>query len=78
MPDSDLAGSLAPPGVQSDPRFLHRKGMMAWISQGLEKVVPQPELRSRESPAAEQVRPGFTDDVMDYVFRAENREPDIT
>ncbi|XP_027871730.1 cyclic nucleotide-gated cation channel beta-3 isoform X2 [Xiphophorus couchianus] len=30
------------------------KGMMAWISQGLEKVVPQPELRSRESPAAEQ------------------------
>ncbi|XP_035991687.1 cyclic nucleotide-gated cation channel beta-3 isoform X2 [Fundulus heteroclitus] len=30
------------------------KGMMAWISQGLEKVVPQPDLKSKESTAAEQ------------------------
>lgn len=32
---------------------------MAWISQGLEKVVPQPELKSKEPTAAEQpqVRP---------------------
>ncbi|XP_039469797.1 cyclic nucleotide-gated cation channel beta-1-like isoform X2 [Oreochromis aureus] len=28
--------------------------MIAWISQGLEKVVPQPELKSKEPPAAEQ------------------------
>ncbi|XP_070411166.1 cyclic nucleotide-gated channel beta-3 isoform X3 [Nothobranchius furzeri] len=31
-----------------------RKGMVAWISQGLEKVVPQPELKSKESPAVAQ------------------------
>lgn len=27
---------------------------MAWISQGLEKVVPQPELKGKELTAAEQ------------------------
>ncbi|XP_030574881.1 cyclic nucleotide-gated cation channel beta-1 isoform X4 [Archocentrus centrarchus] len=31
-----------------------RKGMIAWISQGLEKVVPQPELKSKDPPLAEQ------------------------
>ncbi|KAM4744836.1 cyclic nucleotide-gated channel beta-1 isoform 2-T2 [Anableps anableps] len=30
------------------------KGMMAWISQGLEKVVPQPDLKSKEFTAAER------------------------
>ncbi|XP_051800868.1 cyclic nucleotide-gated cation channel beta-3 [Acanthochromis polyacanthus] len=30
------------------------KGMIAWISQGLEKVVPQPDLKAKETPAAEQ------------------------
>lgn len=30
------------------------KGMMAWIAQGLEKVVPQPDLKSKESAPAEQ------------------------
>lgn len=29
------------------------KGMIAWISQGLEKVVPQPDLKPKETPAAE-------------------------
>lgn len=28
--------------------FLHRKGMIAWITEGLEKVVPQPDLKSKE------------------------------
>ncbi len=28
--------------------------MIAWIAQGLEKVVPQPELNRKESPPAEQ------------------------
>ncbi|XP_060908933.1 cyclic nucleotide-gated cation channel beta-3 [Labrus mixtus] len=27
-----------------------KKGMIAWITQGLEKVVPQPELKSKEPP----------------------------
>ncbi|XP_041636730.1 cyclic nucleotide-gated cation channel beta-1-like [Cheilinus undulatus] len=31
-----------------------RKGMIAWIAQGLEKVVPQPDLKSKEPPPAEQ------------------------
>ncbi|XP_030269122.1 cyclic nucleotide-gated cation channel beta-1-like [Sparus aurata] len=30
------------------------KGMIAWIAQGLEKVVPKPELKSKESAEAEQ------------------------
>ncbi|KAM9860603.1 cyclic nucleotide-gated channel beta-1 [Aulostomus maculatus] len=30
-----------------------RKGVMAWISQGLEKVVPQPDLKSKE-PSSEE------------------------
>ncbi|XP_070824791.1 cyclic nucleotide-gated channel beta-3 [Chaetodon trifascialis] len=29
------------------------KGMIAWIAQGLEKVVPQPELKGKDSPPAE-------------------------
>ncbi|CAJ1049897.1 Cyclic nucleotide-gated cation channel beta-1 [Xyrichtys novacula] len=29
---------------------LLRKGMIAWIAQGLEKVVPHPELKSKEPP----------------------------
>ncbi|XP_072320739.1 cyclic nucleotide-gated channel beta-1 [Eucyclogobius newberryi] len=35
------------------------KGMIAWISQGLEKVVPHPELKNKESPPEKppQVRP---------------------
>lgn len=36
------------------------KGMIAWISQGLEKVVPHPELKNKESPPPEKpvdVRP---------------------
>ncbi|XP_034385719.1 cyclic nucleotide-gated cation channel beta-1 [Cyclopterus lumpus] len=32
----------------------HRKGMMAWIAQGLEKVVPQPDINRKETPAAQQ------------------------
>ncbi|XP_034535777.1 cyclic nucleotide-gated cation channel beta-1-like [Notolabrus celidotus] len=31
-----------------------RKGMIAWIAQGLEKVVPQPDLKGKEPPPAEQ------------------------
>lgn len=27
--------------------------MIAWIAEGLEKVVPQPDLKSKESPPAE-------------------------
>ncbi|XP_044214190.1 cyclic nucleotide-gated cation channel beta-3 isoform X1 [Thunnus albacares] len=30
------------------------KGMIAWIAQGLEKVVPQPDLKNKEPPSAEQ------------------------
>ncbi|KAF0042673.1 hypothetical protein F2P81_004010 [Scophthalmus maximus] len=32
----------------------NRKGMLAWIAQGLEKVVPQPDLKVKESAAAER------------------------
>lgn len=38
-----------------DVCFLHRTGMIAWISQGLEKVVPQLELKSKDSAAEQQV-----------------------
>lgn len=31
----------------------NRKGMIAWIAQGLEKVVPQPDLKNKESIPAE-------------------------
>ncbi|KAM7405605.1 hypothetical protein PAMP_000040 [Pampus punctatissimus] len=30
------------------------KGMIAWLAQGLEKVVPQPDVKSKEQPEAEQ------------------------
>ncbi|XP_032417547.1 cyclic nucleotide-gated cation channel beta-3 isoform X4 [Xiphophorus hellerii] len=51
-PEAAPPPAVAPPTAPEEAAA--RKGMMAWISQGLEKVVPQPELRSRESPAAEQ------------------------
>ncbi|XP_053187848.1 cyclic nucleotide-gated cation channel beta-3 [Scomber japonicus] len=47
------------PGVRgqrsrTDPGSEVSKGMMAWLAQGLEKVVPQPELKPKEPTAAEQ------------------------
>lgn len=38
----------------------YSKGMIAWLTQGLEKVVPHPELKNKDSPPAEppaEVRP---------------------
>ncbi|XP_032417546.1 cyclic nucleotide-gated cation channel beta-3 isoform X3 [Xiphophorus hellerii] len=56
-PEAAPPPAVAPPTAPEEAAASKpddEKGMMAWISQGLEKVVPQPELRSRESPAAEQ------------------------
>lgn len=47
LPDKDI-------GSFSCSVSCHRKGVIAWIAQGLEKVVPQPDVKSRESPPAEQ------------------------
>lgn len=47
--------------------YYHRKGMIAWIAQGLEKVVPQPELTKKETPTVEQpaeVHQLFLQDVL--------------
>lgn len=39
--------------------------MIAWIAQGLEKVVPQPDLKVKESPAAaEQVHQRHLQEVL--------------
>ncbi|XP_035017289.2 cyclic nucleotide-gated cation channel beta-3 isoform X2 [Hippoglossus stenolepis] len=45
--------STTPPATEENPTA--RKGMLAWFAQGLEKVVPQPDLKNKDSevhPAA--------------------------
>ncbi|KAK7912862.1 hypothetical protein WMY93_013073 [Mugilogobius chulae] len=57
MPQPVNANNSANKQEESPPTS---KGMIAWISQGLEKVVPHPELKNKESPPAEkpvEVRP---------------------
>ncbi|XP_042077504.1 cyclic nucleotide-gated cation channel beta-1-like isoform X3 [Haplochromis burtoni] len=53
-PKMSRANSTAKEEVEPASKPEDDKGMIAWISQGLEKVVPQPELKSKEPPTAEQ------------------------
>ncbi|XP_053270533.1 cyclic nucleotide-gated cation channel beta-3 [Pleuronectes platessa] len=39
--------STTPPATEENPTA--RKGMLAWFAQGLEKVVPQPDLKNKDS-----------------------------
>lgn len=41
--------------MSNDAVLHHRKGMVAWIAKGLDKVVPQPDVKGKDSaeqPAA--------------------------
>ncbi|CAB1448810.1 unnamed protein product [Pleuronectes platessa] len=44
--------STTPPATEENPTA--RKGMLAWFAQGLEKVVPQPDLKNKDSAEVHQ------------------------
>ncbi|KAM9765889.1 cyclic nucleotide-gated channel beta-1 isoform 2-T2 [Menidia menidia] len=66
------SGSKEEAAPSSKPE--EEKGMIAWISQGLEKVVPQPDLKSREAEAAEG-RPTAAPPDSDVTAKEAESEP---
>ncbi|AWP01028.1 putative cyclic nucleotide-gated cation channel beta-1-like [Scophthalmus maximus] len=54
LPQPAVSLSRATSSCSTEENATGRKGMLAWIAQGLEKVVPQPDLKVKESAAAER------------------------
>ncbi|GLD74648.1 cyclic nucleotide-gated cation channel beta-1, partial [Lates japonicus] len=55
------------------------KGMIAWIAQGLEKVVPQPDLKNKESTPAElPAEPAASSAPVSQAAAAPAAEPPVT
>ncbi|XP_047187414.1 cyclic nucleotide-gated cation channel beta-3 isoform X2 [Scophthalmus maximus] len=59
LPQPAVSLSRATSSCSTEENATGRKGMLAWIAQGLEKVVPQPDLKVKESAAAERPAEGI-------------------
>lgn len=77
VPSSEATERPSPPKPAESVLFPvsnRRKGMMAWITQGLEKVVPQPDLKGKESavPAAAAAAPAAAAEPPSEVHQKKN------